>query len=191
MGQYYKIVNLTKKQYFRPLSMLKLMEWSWLGNDTISLLHNLLKSKWKEDVVVVVGDYFEKTENKGYLNNSIQLYDVDEEKDFTEIKPKDFDFKLHYTIREQKKGLYLNYTKNEYIDLSKLKRTKENEGWVVSPLSLMVACGNGRGGGDYYGVNDFMVGIWAFDKVGIVTEAEEIKHFKLHFKEVIPNFKED
>ena len=188
MGQYYKIVNLTKKEFFEPVrSGRKLMEWSWVGNHTIALLHNLLQNEWKDDIVVAVGDYFEAKENKGHYEG--QLYAVDQDEHFTEVTAKDFKYKLAHTIKAQQKGFYINETKREFIDLSILPKGSDN--WKVSPLSLMVACGNGRGGGDYGSVNTFIVGYWAFDKVRIDTTINKEELKTKGYTETIPNFKED
>ena len=47
--------------------------------------------------------------------------------------------------------------------------------WVYSPISLLTAIGNGRGGGDYYG-NNRMVGEWAGDKVYLSETKPEKKY---------------
>jgi hypothetical protein len=38
--------------------------------------------------------------------------------------------------------------------------------WVMYPISLITACGNGLGGGDYYGTNK-MIGKWAMHILSI------------------------
>ena len=52
-------------------------------------------------------------------------------------------------------GKYLvNHTQRLYVDIDAFAAKAEGsgswEGWVVNPLPLFTAIGNGRGGGDYY-----------------------------------------
>ena len=37
--------------------------------------------------------------------------------------------------------------------------------WCLHPLSLLTALGNGKGGGDYHGINEDLIGYWAFDEI--------------------------
>ena len=52
----------------------------------------------------------------------------------------------------------VNHTKKQYV-------TKT--GRVYHPLSLLTAEGNGRGGGDYHGSCEDLVGTWARDVISI------------------------
>jgi hypothetical protein len=45
-----------------------------------------------------------------------------------------------------------------------------SENWDIHPLPLLCADGNQRGGGDYYGANEDLVGSWAYDRIGIDNE---------------------
>ena len=68
----------------------------------------------------------------------------------------------HLTIphRKWRYNKYLiNYDKAQYVKLPKCKKGV----WQIHPLPLLCADGNGRGGGDYNGINENMVGIWAYD----------------------------
>lgn len=53
---------------------------------------------------------------------------------------------------------YVNETKKQYMLMPK------RGFFVYSPISLLTAIGNGRGGGDYRGDNS-LIGYWAGDKV--------------------------
>lgn len=65
MGQYYKIINVDKKECITPWSYgsgAKLMEWSYIVSDGtanafVSAMIRLLSDRWKGDRVYVVGDY--------------------------------------------------------------------------------------------------------------------------------------
>ena len=57
MGQYHKFMNFDKKEILEPPSFRKLMEWSYQENEYMLHLENLLKTSWKGDRVLVIGDY--------------------------------------------------------------------------------------------------------------------------------------
>ncbi|MCM1323193.1 MAG: hypothetical protein NC218_03320 [Acetobacter sp.] len=87
----------------------------------------------------------------------------------------------------------VNHTKCTYIDLNKhFEMSHEDDTWssgdyiCIHPLSLLVAIGNGMGGGDYHEeyVNYHYTGSWAWDKISIEAEAPE------HFSETICPFTE-
>ena len=58
-----------------------------------------------------------------------------------------------------------NHTKKQYVDKTKFK--------CYHPLPLLLAEGNGRGGGDYYGSNEDKIGIWARDVISVEDEKPE------------------
>ena len=71
MGQYYKIVNVDKKEFIKPWAFgcgAKLLEWGYLvnrgfSNDFVSAFHLLLSDRWKGDRVYVVGDYADPSDS--------------------------------------------------------------------------------------------------------------------------------
>jgi hypothetical protein len=69
----------------------------------------------------------------------------------------------------------VNYTKKEYCTLPKYNPAKDE--YVLNPLPLLTADGNGRGGGDYR-IEDARVGSWAYDSIGLTNDNNEIKGFK-------------
>jgi hypothetical protein len=100
-------------------------------------------------------------------------------------KPK----KIHPVIcmdREtQRKVKLVNHTKKLYIRYDEMP---SNNGWIVNPLPLLTACGNGRGGGDYFDeYPDFdKVGIWAGDVLSIefaVPKSQWYKKLVIKFAE--------
>ena len=64
----------------------------------------------------------------------------------------------------------VNHTTKEYVNKSKCINI---EGWVVHPLPLLTASGNGRGGGDYRDSDDMMVGAWAGHNISVEKEKPE------------------
>ena len=64
MGQYYKFINLDKKEKSdRNMYPLKLTEHSYVGNDYCNDTLTLLSDKWEGDRVIHVGDYATNTDN--------------------------------------------------------------------------------------------------------------------------------
>ena len=59
-----------------------------------------------------------------------------------------------------------------------------NEEWDISPLPLLTALGNGRGGGDYRGTNMDKIGIWVGDVLSVEFEIPDgFEELKVEFKE--------
>jgi len=192
MGQYYKIVNLDKKEYVKDNGFLKLMEWNWIGNTNVSFLFKKLLKDWRNDRVIIVGDYsdketddyfgfnkklfLQKTNNTGIYD--LGFYDVDE-LGWTEIDVDLTDEELSFF----EEGYFINETKKIYVDLTKLPIDKDE---IVSP-TILLACGNGRGGGDYsesYPDYD-KVGTWAGKKISFSTNKPNNDYIEVKY-----NFKE-
>ena len=57
----------------------------------------------------------------------------------------------------------VNHTTKEAFAMDK----PDDEDWVPYPVSLLTACGNGLGGGDYYGASKAVIGIWAMHVLSI------------------------
>ena len=169
MGQYYKLINVSKKeQCSRNRGMMKLTEFSYLANPYVMDTLKLMSDEWKNDEIICVGDYADGSEP--YLGDDYML-DLKKRKkvdnfyniadSYKEVVPKNND-DIRYVY---------NHSKKEYIDLfeqpvewfcldkleNKIYSAKFNS------FSLLVACGNGLGGGDYYGINVDKIGSWAGD----------------------------
>lgn len=161
MGQYYKAINIDKMKYLDPHSYgqgAKLMEHSYVGNRLVGAVMALLKdgNAWFKSRIVWCGDYYDDEGETPYytmVENPDHLPDVESMKK-----------------EEAEKCILVNYSRKEYVDLSKVK--EDSSGYKISPLPLLTACGNDRGGGDYFDYSpDYnKVGIWKEDKLGIVTE---------------------
>lgn len=60
MGQYYKAVNIDRREYLSPHSFncgARLMESCYVGNDFVNALTTLLTGLWHADRVMYIGDY--------------------------------------------------------------------------------------------------------------------------------------
>ena len=83
----------------------------------------------------------------------------------------------------------INRDKKQFVDLWDVPCI---DGYRVNPLPLLTAEGNGRGGGDYSGINEKLVGSWARDFI-IVKEHSwgALDDLKNHgFTLITPNFVE-
>lgn len=194
MGQYYRIINLDKKEYIKPYDYkvgAKLMESSFITNagetnDYMLALSNLIKTHWKGDRVVMVGDYvnlytiddfeFNNTVKQFYkkICNSKEyqklgvvneddtyysLYDFIDGNNFKNVKYIYDDILTNKTIPQ-----YLcNPKTKEYVDLRNLPiedECKDGSYLSIYPLPLLIAMGNGLGLGDYNDINKDYVGDW-------------------------------
>lgn len=80
----------------------------------------------------------------------------------------------------------INTTKQEFINCTTYYNCNHDvDDWCIHPLPLLTAVGNGEGGGDYFGVNNELVGRWAGDALYIDDE-EPVEPFK----EIFPIFRE-
>lgn len=193
MGQYYKPCNIETMEWVYSHSYdsgSKLMEHSYLGHKFVGAVMTLLSKdgKWYKKPIVWCGDYFKEEGEENYYAQT---------KKNKEIKPESMPEK------EQLKCLIVNHTKKEYVILSKedfipatskvkqarkMLKVIENEEdaeWVIHPLPLLTACGNGRGGGDYDGSEMDKIGYWARDIISVEKEIPE------GYKELEVNFKEE
>jgi len=191
MGQYYKPVSIETKQWVSSHhfgSGLKLMEHSWLKNDMVNAVANLLRegNPWFKTSIVWAGDYGD--ENKFLTPEQIKEYKA--------VNP-DYEANLYSYVGEYGSEVkprnprkiigrwLINHTKKERVSLTGLP--KDSDGWRIHPLPLLTCNGNGRGGGDYREDND-MVGAWAGDVISVqetigLTPAADFTKVKPEFVE--------
>lgn len=155
MGQYYKPVNLDKREFVCSHDYdngLKLMEHSWIGNDFVTVIENLIKrgGAWFKNHIVWAGDYADNEPNaEENIYNSVGE---------NPIKPSS---KQDKTLRYLK-----NLDTKEFVDLKKVPVTEVYEGheYKIHPLPLLTCEGNNRGGGDYRGESP-LIGKWARNRI--------------------------
>lgn len=149
-------------------SGLKLMEHSWLNNDFVN---GVLEAIWDKPAWVAwVGDYADDIDDfDEYYTEDVYkiLWGGSETRElpFAEVP----------TIHEA--GFIVNHDKRQYIDLYRyakaagfLPNWDEDRTWAIHPLPLLTVIGNGRGGGDYHGINMNMVGSWSMDLLEFTEE---------------------
>lgn len=149
---------------FTSGSGLKLMEHSWLKNSFVRAFETLIANNPKR--VVWAGDYAD--ECKGRKTNV-----------YSRCKDE-----LKYTPNIPKKGedyrFIINHTKKCFVDK---KEVPNNDGWQIHPLPLLTCEGNGRGGGDFRGSNDY-VGVWARNVISVSNSVPD------GFEKIKPDFTE-
>lgn len=132
MGQYYKVVNITKKEMIHPHSFgsgMKLMEFSSDGMSVMQGLailladgngrgggdlgsDNPLVGSWAGDQIVIAGDY---ADEGNFTGNSKNLYEVSEEF-------KDISFDVIRALcddRWWKENYYEEWKRNNFRDWNK------------------------------------------------------------------------
>lgn len=193
MGQYYRPAIITKEGQLRSYSRLvadtdkeytpaKIMEHSYLGNFICKCFSSLIYENPCR--VAWVGDYAGDEEvMKRYpkLNSVWEDKNVEKEDKVNLLLPNNpLDIGELNLINLDKK-CYLNIP-NYVLQCS--KNTSDREDWLIHPLPLLTAIGNGKGGGDYYGTNEEQVGCWAMDLIYFSSKIPEgFKPFYITFEE--------
>lgn len=184
MGQYYKC--LTKEGgEFKTYSLqvkgwkekddgkygyyngVKLMEHSWWGNSfmkaiTTKLYHHKMRVAW-------VGDYaddFHWEDEEKVSPKTLHWLAWGGFKDTPTLPDEDI-YEGNMTLDHK---YLVNHTREIYLDCDEYKKkSQDKDGWCVHPLSLLTACGNGLGGGDYWEEHPYSdcVGDWCFDEISV------------------------
>jgi hypothetical protein len=155
MGQYYKPVNLDKKEFVYSHDYdngLKLMEHSWITNNFVAVVENLIKrgGAWYKNHIVWAGDYAEHEPKR-----KVNIYRLMSDKN--KIMPKDIN-------HDNKLRFLKNLDTREFVDI---KKVPNKDGWTIHPLPLLTCEGNGQGGGDFFGEDKGLIGKWARNRVTI------------------------
>ena len=164
MGQYFEAINTETLERMNPHqydSFSKLTEHGWVGNSFVGAVMRRMMpgNPWYQSPVAWVGDYYG---------------DEDGETDFQTLSEKEGKKVRKYktlTTDEQKKAFLINHTKSQYVSYNDLP--EDYDGWMLNPLCILTAMGNGRGGGDYRGPDEDKVGIWATDILSVDFDIEK------------------
>ena len=179
MGQYYRpvleiagVVTIYGRYLDKRWIISKLMEHSYIGNYMMNTVSkDLFERKGR---LLWCGDYAE--------DNEIEITGLTV-KSIWQVNG-DFMKKTKFRVN----NLYLcNHDTKEYINMKKyitLIEADYDDHLIVHPLSLLTAVGNGRGGGDYYGINKDYVGLWVWNLISFEKEKPlDYKEFDIEFKE--------
>jgi hypothetical protein len=187
MGQYYNVVIKNKntittynKKVDGEYTPAKLTEHSWWLNPFVCSLTKLLYENLTPCRVAWVGDY-------AYSADGLNIPDGIDVAKLHEIAWGE----NSKTQEIHKDELYLdgkylvNHTKKIYLNCDDYKLRSNDYGWVIHPLPLLTAIGNGLGGGDYYGINKDQVGGWAWCAISVEDD------IPVGYKELKCTFRED
>ena len=194
MGQYYrpcvlrKNFKLCKKtnpvlQSLCPYDFdngAKLMEHSYLRNTFVRAMCAMISDRGQYFGMPFVwcGDYADEINQHQYYYDA---HDVE--------KMNEYHKSLVEYDKEKEYKYLVNFSKKQYVVLPSHQESEErwkNNKYTIHPLPLLTAFGNGRGGGDYHGINMHNVGKWAFDKIGITNDSfyiDGFKEIKIEFEE--------
>jgi len=195
MGQYYKPINLDKKQYVYSHDFgngLKLMEHSWVGNQFVGVVEALIAEggAWHGDRIVWAGDYADPEKGKtkrvpdwhqSEAQRAVWLAEGNKPKMITrklnlfDLIDDDVDPAMKITPNKGKSHRYvINLDTKEFVDTKKIPLSdvwtdpKTGKEWPfqIHPLPILTCEGNGRGGGDLHKESP-LVGIWARARVTV------------------------
>ncbi len=167
MGQYYApilgdVYGLNYKVFDRSVNheytMAKLMEHAWWNNTFVNAFSEFLYKNPSR--VCWTGDYATEPDDFNF-NLPAGIVRPNYRKvwgkhvTYLTCEPSDFTLDDKFLV---------NYDVRQFIDLNEYKEKSENnDGWIIHPLLLLTAVGNGRGGGDFQcGKGIEFVGIWAW-----------------------------
>lgn len=193
MGQYYKIICLNRREELSKKDYgAKLMESAWAGNVLTTSLYYMLMNDWNEKIVVNVGDYADTDDDWSAVVNKLDntklyksLYDT--ANDYSKVD------RISSVTRADLGLIYgLNLDKKEFVNLNVLPVTDVYEDaqgktvYAVEPILLLIAIGNGLGGGDYFteDASAEYVGRWVGDRISVSEFVPD------GYTEIVPNFKE-
>jgi hypothetical protein len=130
----------------------KLMEHSYIGNQFMFVVESLLCSEgmFYKCRLVWAGDY---ADNEDGADKNLYTVAMDDCGGKESVGLPKVDMSSYRYI--------VNHTKKLYVD--KNLEFEDN----IHPLSLLTADGNGRGGGDYSGTSEELVGTWARDVISV------------------------
>ena len=194
MGQYYTIVNMDKKEVLCIEGKFidgKLLEIAETASNSLAIL-NQLASPWKGDTVFVVGDYADLSDTEVTYFRALRTWT-----DKLHLTDDLYGFARENFIKVdgccENKGyrFIYNHARKEYIDILHCPECCDGSDWReghIAPLPLLIAMGNGRGGGDYYSYdNDNLVGSWCDTITSVEITVEPMD--ELVYEEFHPDFK--
>ena len=163
MGQYYNAVievNGNKEVFYHQVDgeymMAKLLEHSYWANPfVLAIASKLWRTKGK---LAWVGDYAEDSD----FNWNEAFSDA-----HAENVPRE---DLTYNGFRLEGKFFINHDKKMIIDLDEYRNLLKDFDMVISPIPLLTAVGNDKGGGDFHrgsGQGYDLIGTWAWDIVEI------------------------
>ena len=194
--QYYKYINIDKRIMVCTKGGQGLCEHSWLGNNEVVIpIKQLVKTEWRGEHL----KFIKKIKKEVGMTNDQNLYlywgyKVNGGETFKEYTLKElfdlYDLKLGQKCScDQFRYLY-NTKRKEYVDSFKILPSYvgeyKSEIYFVKldVYSLLIAIGNGLGGGDYFGPDENLVGLWASTSDSIIISEKSPKEYAEENSEV-------
>ena len=202
MGQYYKPIVLKQnwKEEEQPIAGTlspydydngaKLMEHSYVDNNFVKAAMRMIEliGKGKAVPFVWCGDYADTIDtpnhpvtkdDKGNTVGGMDLYHFaclwigndKNSKEYKDLKESIADADL------MTKNYIINETKKQFVRIP----DKEKGKWVIHPLPVLCADGNGRGCGDYgyyESKNTKLVGTWAHDEIRLTNTKADTEGYE-------------
>ncbi|AIY85284.1 hypothetical protein U729_3248 (plasmid) [Clostridium baratii str. Sullivan] len=172
MGQYFKVVNLTKKEVMQSNldDGTKFFEHSFINNPFMNRVMELIgeDGPWYKDKIIWCGDYAMKglfTNDKG-----INLF-------IESASYKDLEF---YENPGNNFRYLVNDTCAYYIDLTKCPKCRN--GLTIHPLPLLTSTMDDDYRYEYCGFNAPLNGLWCGDSIYATNNKPE------KYVEIVPNF---
>lgn len=166
MGQYYNAVietNGNKEVFYHQVDgeymLAKLLEHSYWANPfVLAVASKLWRTKGK---LAWVGDYAEPSD--------FNWNDAFEDSHAENVPKED----LVYNGFRLEGKYFINHSKKMIIELDKYKELLKDVDMIISPIPLLTAVGNDKGGGDFHrnsGDGYDLIGTWAWDVVEITDQ---------------------
>jgi hypothetical protein len=192
MGQYYRLVNVDKKESVEcagalaELGGIKLTSSCFVGNGFTNLAASLLSDRWRGDRVMYVGDYAwdevdgdwaRSGERMGALRGLKEAgaisSDPYSDNSYEDVSP----LVVAGEIGIRQARYVCDLDLGAYYDRDAMPIAWEADGEAVryDPLLLLIAQGNGLGGGDYEAEDGSMdrVGWWACHEIAQFDEVPD------------------
>lgn len=186
MGQYYKTAFMHEDGQMEVMhphnyqNGLKLMEHSYVGNGYVNSVIQHLKEISETEGgcrVAHVGDY-----SKDIIEEMINKKKCARKMYNACWGRNDWRYIVRPNAQITEDVFIVNDDRKEYI---RAIQTCDEGKWWIASFMLLIAMGNGLGGGDYHGRCAGLVGRWACDRIR-VAKAEPEDYLKIHgweFKE--------
>ena len=160
---------------------LKLMENGIMDSTFTKVIYSMLKNKIMN--LAWVGDYAEPDDLKEFNTAEKKVQKFIDAANDEEIKPSQW-VEKHYDGEKVSSWfgefVIVNHTKKEFLSQREYLqhvpnpyKARDNGEWLIDPLVALTAIGNGKGGGDYHGTDEHMVGRWATDAIEVIPETED------------------
>lgn len=202
MGQYYyAIIKDTKNNKFiigDPHHFnegLKLMENGYVDSTFTKIVFSMIRNNPMR--IAWVGDYAKKDDLKkfGTDENLVDefIYAGYDDKNISDDQWLERNYPGSRVMGWFGESLVINHTKKEFFSQDEywkrnFRFSNPRAEFAIDPLVALIAIGNGKGGGDFWGIGEDEVGRWATDEIEITSEIGAETLAKDGYKQIYPKF---